>query len=616
MSGKAGGRRQTTDRHRAAGGGGVAPIGGDTVRVEERGAPARNEGRWVVLAATGVMLLTCLPYLIAARPGFAGPDLHFAGALWGVDDYNVYRSYIRQHAEGNLFARNQYTTEPQVPRFVNLLFLLMGLVCRMSGLPPALVYHLFRVVGGVLLLYLLYRLAAEVGLERRGRWLTLLLASFSSGLGWIVYRAVAEGRLPPEAASRLAPIDVAAGWVAVPEGVIFLTLLVNALFVAGVALMVGAMLWGLRAAREPGWGAVLVCGGLLFLLGNVHTYDVIGVYLVLLLWFGLEGLRRRLSWGQAAARYALIAALGLPTVLWQYHVQSIDPTWAAKYAVPKTSPPLSGYLLGYGLPLALAILGVAYALSRRKAGCSAGAAQPAGRPLLDAQRGALFPVLWLVVGFALVYAPLGFQRKLAEGLHVPICLLAALALQEMTRRLPRSSFGLVAGLAVALTLPSNVYYVADGLAHAKVNNLDLAPVWYPPAYLTSGEQAALRWLREHTSPNDVALCSTYFGNHVPAAAPCRVVAGHWDETVHFGRYLRLVLGFYAPFSPPEVRREYLRQSSANLVVYGPQERLLQRLLSLGEGSRVQEQDPAESVTELRAVFRSDNTTIYAWTGSR
>ncbi len=564
-----------------------------------------------MLAAVGVMLLTCLPYLIAARPGFAGPDLHFAGALWGVDDYNVYRSYLRQHAEGTLFARNQYTTELQVPRFVNFLFLLMGLVCRVSGLSGALVYHLFRFAGGVVLLYLLYRLAAEVGLERRGRWLTLLLASFSSGLGWIVYRAVGEGRLPLEAANRLAPIDVAAGWVAVPEGVIFLTLLVNALFVAGVALMVGAMLWGIRAAREPGWRAALVCGGLLFLLGNVHTYDVIAVYLVLLLWFAGQGLSRRLPWRQAVAKYALVAIVGLPTVLWQYHVQTVDPTWAAKYAVPKASPPLSGYLLGYGLPLALAIVGVAYAFSRRSAKGSTAAGQPARRYLFDAQQDTLLPVLWLGVGFALVYAPVGFQRKLAEGLHVPICLLAALALQEMTRRLPRSSFALAAGVVVALTLPSNVYYLADGLAHARVNNLDLAPVWYPPAYLTSGERAALRWLREHTGLSDIVLCSTYFGNHVPAAAPCRVVAGHWDETVHFGRYLRLVLGFYAPFSPPEVRGEYLRQSAANLVVYGPQERLLQRLLSVGEAGRPREEDPAQGLTELRPVFRSENTIIYA-----
>jgi hypothetical protein len=297
-------------------------------------------------------------------------------------------------------------------------------------------------------------------------------------------------------------------------------------------------------------------------------------------------------------------------------VQTVDPTWAAKYAVPKASPPLSGYLLGYGLVLALAFVGARYALSRRGVGRSS-AAQPAGNRCPSAgDKATLLPVIWLVVGFALVYSPTGFQRKLAEGLHVPICLLAALALQEITRRLPRSSFALVAGLVVALTLPSNVYYVADGLAHARVNNLDLAPVWYPPAYLTSGEEAALRWLAEHTGAADIVLCSTYFGNHVPAAAPCRVVAGHWDETVHFGRYLRLVLGFYAPFSPPEVRREYLRRCGANLVVYGPQERLLQRLLSVGEAGRPREQDPAEGLAELRPAFRSDNTTIYARTGSQ
>lgn len=153
--------------------------GGPAVR------PPRRELRPVLLAALGVMLLTCVPYLIASLPGYAAPGLHFQGFLWGIDDANVYRSYVRQHAAGQFFAFDQYTTEPQNPHFVNLLFLSMGLVCRLTGLSGVLVYHLFRFVGVVLLLYLVYLVAAEIGLGRAGRWAALLLTSFSSGLGWI-----------------------------------------------------------------------------------------------------------------------------------------------------------------------------------------------------------------------------------------------------------------------------------------------------------------------------------------------------------------------------------------------------------------------------------------------
>jgi hypothetical protein len=563
------------------------------------------------------MLLTCVPYLIASLPGYAGPGLHFQGFLWGVDDANVYRSYIRQHATGHFFAFDQYSTEPQNPHFVNLLFLAMGLLCRLTGLSSVLIYHFFRVAGGVILLYLVYLFAAEVGLGRRGRWLAFLLASFSSGLGWVVYRGVTEGALSPPAGSRLAPIDVAAGWVAMPEAVTFLTVLTNALFVAGVALMLAVLLWGMRAAREPGWRATLICGALLFLLGNVHTYDVVVLYGVLGVLFLARALTGDLPWGRAGARYAVLALMGAPTVAWQYYVQSVDPIWAAKYLVPKTSPPLSGYLLGYGLLLFAALAGAVYAIRQRRAFAES---EP-GHPRFPS---ALTPVVWLALGFALVYAPVNFQRKLAEGLHIPLCLLAALALEyllplaregegaggEAPRRPPVSSFRLVVALFLVVTVPSNLYYVADGLAHARVNNRDLAEVWYPPAYLTSDEVSALRWLGEQTTPGDTVLCSTYLGSYLPAYAPCRVVAGHWDETVHFGKYLRLVLGFYDPASSLQARHERLTQSRADLVVYGPEERLLQQLLTAGQPGGPRTASPVEGLPELREVYRQGEAAVY------
>ncbi len=586
----------------------------DAASISEQGSHGAGAGL-PLLAAFGVMLLTCVPYLIAATPGYAGPGLHFQGFLWGIDDANVYRSYIRQHATGHFFAWDQYTTEPQNPHFVNLLFLAMGLVCRLTGLSSVLVYHLFRVVGGVILLYLVYLLAAEVGLGRRGQWLTFLLASFSSGLGWIVYRGVTEGSLTSEAANRLAPIDVASGWVAVPEAVTFLTLLTNALFVAGVALMLGVVLWGVRAAGQGGWRATLTCGALLFLLGNVHTYDVVVLYAVLGLFFLARAATRELAWGQATARYAVLLLTGVPTVAWQYYVQSVDPIWAIKYLVPKTSPPVSGYLLGYGLILGAALIGAVLAVRQRPALAELRAGRTRGAdvayPAPPRVATVLVPVIWMLVGFALVYAPLNFQRKLAEGLHVPLCLLAALALERLGRRLSVSTFRLAVALFLGVTVPSNIYYLVDGLAHARVNNLDLAHVFYPPSYLTEDELAGLRWLGEHTTSADVVMSSVQIGNYLPTVAPCYVVAGHWDETVRYGRYRSLVSRFYAPSGSPETRRATLRETRAGLVFYGPQERLLQRLLHTLEPTGPETADPAAGLPELREVFRQGEVAIYA-----
>lgn len=575
----------------------------------------RREAMVVLAAAVGILALTCVPYLVAAQPGYAGPGLHFAGFIWGVDDGNVYLSQIRQYSEGRLFAYDQFTTLPQTPRYLNLLWLTLGQLHRLTGWPLVTLYHLGRVVGGVLLLYAIYLLAAEMGLARRGRVLAFLLAAFSSGLGWIVYLAVVSGHLSQDQGAALSPVDIAAGWQAMPEALVPLTLLLNPLFAAGIALMTATFLWGLRAGRQAGLGAAAMCGVCLLLLGNVHTYDVLTVCPLLGLWFLLLAIRRQLTWASAAGRYALILALGLPTTLWQYLLLRSDPTWAAKAATPTPSPAVTGYLLGYGLVLGAAILGI-FLLCRtscRTAGVEKETPErlsPLARPH-DASPGTLAPiylaVLWLVLGLLAVYAPLAFQRKLVEGLHVPICLLAAVALTGWAQRLTRSSFTLLALGAIVVTLPSNVYFASDCLLHMRANNRDLVWALLPPAYVTEDERAALAWLGEHTSESDVVMCSSLMGNHVPAAAPCRVIAGHWGETVNFRRLLAQVTRFYNPALPAELRWGLLRYLGATLVIYGPEERLLQ---GLPLNSTSDELDPARALPHLTPAFQQGTVTIY------
>jgi hypothetical protein len=569
--------------------------------------PTRKELLGVLVAAVGVMLLTSVPYLLAARPGFAGPDLHFSGFIWGGDDGNVYLSQMRQYAEGRLFAYDQFTTLPQVPRYLNVLWLALGRAQRLTGLPLVLIYHLARALGGVLLLYLVYLLAAELGLARRGRILAFLLAAFSSGLGWMVYQGISAGLLSRELGARLAPVDLASGWQAMPEALTFLTLLLSPLFIAGVALICLTYLWGLRAARRPGLGAAVVCGLGLLLLGNVHTYDVLTVCPVLGLWFLLQALRGRLRWPAAVGRYALILAIGLPTTIWQTFLLRSDPTWAAKAATPTPSPALSGYALGFGLPLLLALIGTGMVMGRgsRVEGHDNGA-ENGNDPKPDL----LLAVLWIAVGLVAVYLPwFAFQRKLAEGMHIPMCLLAGRVLGERWgRRLTRSSFVLLALGAVVLTVPSNVYFVSDCLGHMRVNNRDLLAYLLPPAYLTSDELAGLQWLGQHTHNRDVVMASSMMGNYVPAAAPCRVVAGHWGETVNFPHALANVVAFYGASQMPPARQGILAANGCTLVIYGPEERLLQQILAGGPSG---ERDPATDLPELRPVFQQGELTIYA-----
>lgn len=611
-------------------------------------APARlsrAEARTVLLAAAGVMLLTSVPYLLASRPGYAGPGRQFTGILAGAADTNNYLAQIRQHAEGRLFSYDQYTTTPQTPRHFNLLWLTLGQVGRVSGLRGIVLYHLARLLLGVALLYVVYLLAAEAGLPRRGRMLAFLLVAFSSGLGWVVYLAREAGWLSPILAGKLAPIDVPVRLL-VPEANTFLSLLLSPLNLAGALLLALTYLWGLRAAGGGGWKAAVVAGIALLLLGNVHTFDVATVYPILGLWFLAQATRGRLPWRTAVWSYALIAGIGIPTVLWQATLIRLDPTWAAKTATAMPSLVVTSYVLGYGLVLlgaaaALVVLAAFAGRERRQLGLApvmlwvltgvlAAAARPsfkgigawvlslavlatvaawrAKRPHPDNPEppasGLEFLALWLVAGLLALYAPISFQRRLVEGLHLPMCLLAGWWLGRAgAERLSRWAFGGV-GLAVVLvTIPSQVIVVNDFLKHVRPytgHPLD------SPVTLTTEELAALAWLGEHTTAQDAVLGAPALTNHVPAWAPAFGYAGHWYETIDWKRLSEGVDRFYAPQASVEERRRELRASGCGLVLYGPAERALQAEQFPGEAP----EDPALNLPELRPVFRQGGMVIY------
>ena len=83
---------------------------------------------------------------------------------------------------------------------------------------------------------------------------------------------------------------------------------------------------------------------------------------------------------------------------------------------------------GYGLVLVLAVWGP-WLCARRKAPAAAG---PEARSAsTDRERLWLLPAIWMLCGLAVIYLPVPFQRKMMEGLHIPLCILGGTALASV-----------------------------------------------------------------------------------------------------------------------------------------------------------------------------------------
>jgi len=504
------------------------------------------EWRWVVLASLAVIAVTCIPYLFGwyiTPPGFK-----YMGLLANPDEHNVYLGWMRQAERGRLLFFDPFTTEPQQAGFFHVFFLILGAAARITHAPLIAVYHGARVISGLLLLTGVYALAAQLSERLLARRLGWAFAAFSSGFGWLYALA--------NPTASVHPIDFGPGLV-MPEAITFLSLLLNPLFCFSVWLMVVLWIGYLVAVRTGSWKAALLAGVAGLALGNVHTYNVITVWLTLGAYvIVVATLERRVPWCELKFA-AVIGAMAAPFVIYQYWLYQANPVFREKALTPTLTPPAAFFLIGYGIVLALAIPGAAVVLARRG-------------------RSAMALLAWALVTLVLVFAaPFSFQRKLAEGLHIPLCLLAALFIGEWaaSRMRPRAATALAVALVIA-SAPSNVFFMARGFRDLTNNNAAYVSVLMPPLYLRADSVDATTWLRGNTAMEDAVLCMPLEGSYVPGVAGNKVFIGHWAETLRYPDKLKAVRWFFSARPQAGERQEFMQTNGLRYVLYTPNEAAL------------------------------------------
>lgn len=537
----------------------------------------RGDAAYYIILGVLTLIAASAPYLIGWLRTPAGHI--FSGLVYNIDDCAVYLSWINQAAQGHFFQHSQFTTSPQHDVLFNVFFLLLGTIVRLTGLSAIVVYHGARVVFGALLLWAVAALLREALSDPRARRLAFALICVSAGFGWLA-GGYNTGR------GYHQPIDL---WQ--PEAITFLCLYFAPLFSAALALIVVFLTAALRvenAGRIRDVWPAAVAGAL---LGNFHSYDVIHI-------FAVWGIYRIVSDTMARKldipRWAALVVAGiasLPTTVWEYWAIRTDPVFHQRALISATlSPPVWFVLLGYGFVLLLALAAAFY---RGK------------YPLFPKQETRRFFLLWAVIGIAVAYVPVAFQRKLIMGTHIPLCVLAGAALATLTARLSGDFPKIAAAFAVLLTVPSNIIWMMQDVDRlsANIGSTDHQP------YFSQDEWNALQWLRSHTQLRDAVLVSPdaaaqlrfpgtpfmpYLSVYVPAYGGCTVYNGHWSETDHFGgdsngvtieeRIGKIGMGrrFFEADVTDAFRIDLLRANNIRYVLYA--NRLSNGPLTLPDGS--------------------------------
>lgn len=520
------------------------------------------------------MALTMIPYLI----GYSlSNGKHFLWLGYNFDDSCVYLSWMRQAAEGSTKTLNLFTTDPQSGLAPNPFFWVLGLTARIIRLPLIFIYHISRLLCGFALLVVVNELIIVTLAKTRERTLAFLFVCFSSGVGWLpVFWNVAAPQ----------PIDT---WQ--PEAITFLSLLLSPLFCFSLSLQAGIILLLLKAERTSNFRYAVFAGVLGLALGMTHTYDVVSIsafwftYLLKQTFFtstlpAKKTAHKTLIWLHAA----IAGAITMPAVGFIYYQLQHETVFRERANVQTPSAELRWVLLGYGVTLALALLGAISCKLTEKLNPSNEElkVEPEGR-----QETPWLLILWAITNIAVSYLPTAFQRKMLQGAHLPIAILAGAGAVWLFDKLEmpffKKRFPLYALCITLLLSPTNLLFVlreisgyAANLAHTQIHRTAIQP----------GEIEALKWIETNTPPNsalqplpwidlltneqgrtqvypkDIALaCLT------PGLTHRAVYCGHWGETPDYGTKLAEVSRLLQDRTSDEERIALLKKMKVQYLIF-------------------------------------------------
>jgi len=548
----------------------------------ERKLISRQEWRFVWAMIAVVLALTSLPYLYGYLS--SPPDKQFMGLMLDIPDHGQYLSWW-QSFQSSVLVSNKLTPEPNDPIFFNLLWWVLAQVSLWTGLGYAPVYQAFRWIAGGSFLWTVYRLIAQLlpnSVEGvRQRRTAFLLITSSSGLGWglvVLKYTLTRGEL-------LFPLDVY-----IAEGNSFLCILGYPHFAFAAAFIALTFEFVWRGWKEEQTRYMVSAGVVALLLGWQHAYDLLFIYgitgaFALLIWLKQRAFPWRLFWGGV-----IVFALSCSGAIYSVILTTVDPLWKevlAQFANAGvyTPSPLHLVIL-FGFPLILAVAtgigliwqGVSADRSRTPS-ANVQTCKPA-----NSREENLFIMGWFLAGAALNYIPTDFQIHMLNGWQIPMMLLVTKGLYDfIAPAIAQWKLGIRTGANLQTCKPANLrrlVVIVFVLAVVPTNLylwtwrfVDLARHDYP-FYLHRDDVAALDWLRENSSPDDIVLCSIIVGQYVPALSGNTAFLAHWAQTVDFYDKQNRVARFFDTATPDEERAETLHAFDVDYVLHGPAERKL------------------------------------------
>jgi len=518
-----------------------------------------KQWRMVIILSAVLILITSVPYLYGyfrTPRGSTYTGLH----AMTPGDFHVYYSQMRLAREGNMSTSNPYAGIDGIGSvsMINPFWYALGTVARFTHLSLPLVFHLARIILIPALVIVVHQLIYFF-LPSAFRRVAMGMVMFCSGIGYFVYPFIVPGPERPHIYAW--PLDI---WV--PESNTFLTLFHSPHLLASLILflfILVAFLKSLVSLRPWGWqvGAGLSAAA----LGYFHPFHLLTLAVVLLVWTVILGSRVR---SRTFASITIIGLMASPSIWW--HAARAAHDWAtmewARSNITLT-PPLWTVATAYGLLIPCAVAGAYFlVLSQRALRVPDRASH--------IQHTSLWLLLsWWCVHFVLIYSPLIIQRRLIEGMHVPLALLAGVGMVwfknflDAKREWP---------FFVRTALIAGTWLVLISSTLGTVSR-DFALFYYQERrfYLSSDLKKVFQKLHNQGDRSGVVLAGYTSSNYIPAWTGRTVYGTPGGAHSPLFEEVRrpMISWFIAGKGSVSQRRRFLQRERITAVVVGPMDGL-------------------------------------------
>jgi len=440
------------------------------------------------------LVLITIPYLFAFQGG--NDQWIFGGFLLNPIDGHSYLAKMQQGFQGNWKFILPYTAEPGEGAYLFILYISLGHVARILNLPLILIFHVFRLIGSVVLLYSLWKLSIMLFDEKKYQLAVFGLGVFGSGLGWI-------GILTGQFTSDF--------WVA--EAYPFLSMYANPHFPLGLGIMICALL-----PDKTGIIRFIYFG---VILSIVQPFTVVIILVIMIARIVQEKIklkRYKLKDFLNSSDFPRLIGIGIGgglILLYQYISILNDPVLSMWNTQNLTPPPsVIDFILAFSPVLILAGFGIKQSLK-----------SDIGRTL----------IIWTISCIGLLMIPWNLQRRFLTGIYVPLAGLAVMGLKQLISKY-HVNFGTGILILFILVVPTNLIVLISGIQATILQDENI--------YFSTDLEMGLEWIKKNTDPGDLFLTDKYTGLLIPSQTGRRVIYGHPFETVNAEIELEFINAFF------------------------------------------------------------------------